>query len=232
MVLEFQVPDGRTRRAAVWVPPDYTPQTSWPLVVALHGYGERGDDLEHVQHGFGKALRAHPERFPALVLLPQCPTDLVWVKVDQPWAVGHGPAEDHLDAALDAMLETYPVDRTRITLTGLSMGGFATWVWGAKRADHFQRFLAVCGGGLPELAPRFGTKPFWAIHGDADDVVPAALTAEMVGALRAAGGRVRHTIYAGVAHDSWSRAYADAEIARFLVEGLGSTFPGLPSPGG
>jgi predicted peptidase len=216
-VLPFEV-DGRQRRAAVWLPPGFDPHREWPLLVYLHGYGERGDAMEHVPVGLGRTLAAHPERYPGIVLMPQCPTDLVWVVVDQPWAVGHGSAESHVDAALEAALGQLPIDRRRIALTGLSMGGFGTFVYGAPRAERFCAFLAVCGGGRAEDAARFVGRPFRVFHGDADDVVSVELSRQMVAAMRDAGAReeLHYVEYPGVGHVSWDLAYGDPEAAAFL----------------
>jgi predicted peptidase len=217
---------GRRRFAPLWFPPGYDESRRWPLIVALHGYGERGDQGEHLQQGLAGALAAFPGRFASIVLFPQCPTDRVWVKVDEPWAEGYEAAEDHLDAALDDALEHLPVERDRIVLTGLSMGGFATFVWGAKRAERFCGFLPICGGGIAALAPRFGRRPCWVFHGDADDVVPVAKSRAMVRAISAAGGCVRYSELEGVGHDSWDPVYADPRVAKFLLE------PGLPFAAG
>ena len=223
MTLEFSV-DGRQRRAAVWVPPGFAarraaaPDHRWPLILALHGYGERGDDDEHLAHGLGPVLERHPERFDAIVVQPQCPRDLVWVVVDRPWARGHGSAEPHLDAVLDTALAELPVDPDRVALTGLSMGGFGTFVWGGRRIERFCALLAICGGGIPSEAAALTRRPLWAIHGDADDVVEVASSREMIAAIRAAGGEPRYTEYPGCGHNSWDRAYADPEVARFLQQ--------------
>jgi predicted peptidase len=214
--LDFAVA-GRARRAGVWLPPGFDPTRRWPLLLALHGYGERGDDGEHLPHGIGLALRHFPERYPAVVVMPQCPLDLVWVKTSEPWADGHGDGRAHLDAALDAALAVLPVDPQQVALTGLSMGGFACFHWGAERADRFRSCVAVCGGGEPDRLGRLPDLPLWVVHGDADDVVDVEHSRRMVRALEAASARVRYTELHGAQHNSWDLTYAHPEVARFLT---------------
>ena len=120
-------------------------------------------------------------------------------------------------AALDAAVETYRVDESRVYVTGLSMGGFGTWEAIERMPERFAAAVAVCGGGNPiGLAAARGV-PVWAFHGSADPVVPLAATVVMVNALEAAGGDVRLTVYPGVGHDSWTQTYADPEVYEWLL---------------
>lgn len=215
--LAFEV-GGRQRRAAVYVPRGYDESgRSWPLIVFLHGLGERGDDGREQMQGLLPAIEEHPERFPCLVLMPQCPADRVWVEIDASWARGHPSAPEHIDAALAAARREYRVDGARIALTGLSMGGFGTLIHGARRAQDFSAMVALCGGGRVEDAPTLARVPLWLIHGARDEVVPESSSTRMVEAVRAAGGDVRFTSYADLAHDVWSRAYHDPEVIAFLL---------------
>jgi len=202
---------GQTFDYAVYVPPDYTPDRSWPAILYLHGAGERGiDGLRHTMFGLGLAVRRHPERFPCLVILPQC-------RPDQRW---EGPMLDFALAALDAATTSYRIDPDRVMLTGLSLGGFGTWDLGARRSDRFCALLPICGGGDPgdaEAVARLARLPIWCFHGDADPVVPAERSREMVAAVRAAGGQVRYTELPGVTHNSWDAAYNDPEVIAWML---------------
>ncbi len=208
-------------KAAVWVPEDYSlSDRAFPLVVFLHGYGERGTDgVKQTQQGLGKLLAANPERFVGcLVLLPQCPGDSVWSRNDQAWAKGKPDAEGLIDESLRQTLTDYVVDFDRISLTGLSMGGFATFLYGARRVETFSALVPLCGGGDPQDAQRLARRPVWAIHGTADRTVAIEESRQMVQALRDAGGTVIFSEYAGVGHNCWDRGYADPEVWSFLVD--------------
>ena len=135
MAIPFEV-DGATRHVAVWLPDNYDPGRVWPAILFLHAYEERGDHLEHLSVGIGPALERHPHLYQAIVLLPQCPEDRVWSVVDRSWADGMQDAEAHLDAALDAALDRLPIDPGRVALTGASMGGYATFAYGARHSSR------------------------------------------------------------------------------------------------
>ncbi|MBP8130630.1 MAG: prolyl oligopeptidase family serine peptidase [Candidatus Hydrogenedentes bacterium] len=210
---------------AVWLPPDYTADQAWPLVVFLHGSGERGDDgLLQTTVGIGPALQQHPERFPAVVLLPQCPRDLFWSEV-----------LEHIEAAMEQAKERYNIDRDRVYLTGISMGGYGTWLWGAMKTDSFAALMPICGGGhvmdisliskraigkyfgtFEDRIERLATVPIWAFHGADDDTVPPRCSREMVERVKAAGGDVHYTEFEGTGHNSWDQAYAHEEALQWL----------------
>jgi predicted peptidase len=204
-------------RADVWLPPHFTHGRRWPLLVFLHGYGERGRDGEHLPVGLGPVLAEDPGRFPGIVVMPQCPADRVWVSIDRSWSVGMPDAEDHIDAAVAAVAGRYPVDRARIALTGLSMGGFAVFVHGARRTGSYRAMAAVCGGGRPEDGEVLSRVPLWVLHGALDELVPVAESRRMVDAIRAAGGgSLRYTEYPDLGHRSWDRAYREPGLLEFL----------------
>lgn len=217
-MVHLRIPVGEAIQPAVlWVPAGEAPAEGWPMIVFLHGLGERGKDGEHLQVGLPRQIEQHPERFPCLVLMPQCPADRVWVKIGSKWSHGLKDAEKHIDAALDYVLAHQHVDEHRIALTGLSMGGFGTWVYGAEHVDRFCRLAPLCGGGHQEDAEALARRPLWVFHGSADPVVPVTESRKMVEAVREAGGTVRYTEYDGVGHDCWDRAYADARLIRWLL---------------
>lgn len=170
------------------------PAAGWPLLLFLHGAGERGTDLAGaVVHGPPKRiLQGHD--FPGLVVAPVCP-ERRW------WPLGR------LDRLLTLLAARYPVDPARILLTGLSMGGYATWCLGCEQPERFAALVPICGGGYPARIPRLRPVPVWAFHGADDGVVPLRESEVLVAALRAAGGNVRLSIYPRTGHDSWSAAY-------------------------
>ncbi|MHB0956546.1 MAG: carboxylesterase family protein [Pirellulaceae bacterium] len=189
----------------LYLPKDYAQQDSWPLLLFLHGAGERGDDLERVKvHGPPKLIAAGKE-FPFIVVSPQCPSNQWW----QP---------HELTALLDEIVEKYAVDQDRIYVTGLSMGGFGTWSLAGFSPDRFAALVPICGGGDPNLVRRLARLPVWVFHGAKDSVVPLAASEKMVEALKRANGNVKFTVYPDAEHDSWTAAYEDPELYRWLLE--------------
>lgn len=176
----------------------------WPLVIFLHGSGERGADLKKVaKHGPPKLVEAGRD-FPFILLSPQCPAGQWW-----------DPAA--LDLWLDGVVRKYKVDTKRIYLTGLSMGGFGSWGWAQKSPGRFAAILPVCGGGDPAEAAKLKDLPVWVFHGAKDTTVAPAKTEEMVAAIKAAGGEPRVTIYPEAAHDSWTETYANEEVYAWML---------------
>ena len=212
--------DGETRGYVVYVPDGYTPGREWPLIVFLHGAGERGDEgWSQTAVGIGKPMRWHPERFPCVVLMPQCPKNSGWAR--RPAREGRAARQgsgEHIDLALKKTLAQYNIDRDRITLTGLSMGGYGTWSYGAQHTDTFAALMPICGGGRVEDADRLSKIPIWAFHGDADRVVPVERSRVMVEAVKQAGGEIKYTEYPGVGHNSWEQSYDDPESIAWLLE--------------
>jgi len=203
---------GEERPAVVFVPADYNPNKEYPLIVFLHGAGERGDDgVFQTQVGIGSAIRRHPEWFPCLVFIPQCPKDIGWTM--NPGKNGEGAALPHVTDGIEQIKREYNIDADRISLTGLSMGGFGTFAYGAVEWRRFSAFMPVCGGGDVAGAVNLAKRPMWVLHGDADTVVPIARSQEMVEAVREEGGAVKFTAYPDVGHNSWDQAYGIDEGA-------------------
>lgn len=187
------------------------PQRRYPLVVFLHGAGERGSDnaAQLVHGGRNFADAAMRRRHPAFVIFPQCPAEQKWVEV--PWdGKTHGmPAEPSgpLGSVLElvaALGQELPVDTNRVYGVGLSMGGFGTWDVLQRRPELLAAAVVVCGGGDPAHAKAFASTPVWAFHGADDPVVVPDRSRSMIAALEAAGGRPIYTEYEGVGHDSWT----------------------------
>jgi predicted peptidase len=173
----------------------------WPVVLFLHGAGERGTDLNKIRvHGPLKEI-AKGRKLPFIFIAPQCPESEVW-----------DPAA--LDALLDAAEKKYRIDKQREYVTGLSMGGYGTWAMVAAQPSRFAAAAPICGGGGAAwiAASRLATTPIWTTHGDADPAVPIAEDQRIVDAVKRAGGNVRFDIIPGAGHDVWTNVYAGQEI--------------------
>lgn len=178
----------------------------WPLMMFLHGAGERGDNLELVKkHGPAKMIEQGKE-FEFIVVSPQCPAGDWWPeKIEE------------LTALLDHIEGKYDVDKDRVYLTGLSMGGFGSWSLGCAQPGRFAAVAPICGGYEPYLAERMKDVPVWAFHGAKDDVVPVSRSRDMVEALKKAGCDARLTVYPEADHDSWTETYNNAELYEWFL---------------
>ena len=190
-----------------YLPKEYDGKKKFPLLLFLHGAGERGSDLEKVtKHGPPKLIK-QGKQFPFVVISPQCPKDTCW-------------DANALDAMLDKIIESHAVDESRIYCTGLSMGGFGTWALGSTNPNRFAAFAPICGGGVDRTAFNafeMWKKPVWVFHGDADKVVPLEESERMVKALRRRGGKPKFTIYKGVNHDSWTETYNNPKLYEWFL---------------
>ena len=171
------------------LPKDYEKQEKWPLLLFLHGSGERGSQLDKVKvHGPPKLI-AEGRELPMIVVSPQCPEEQWW-------------NTDALLALLDSIGKTHKVDRERVSVTGLSMGGFGTWSLAARAPERFAALVPICGGGEPYWAERFAHVPIWVFHGAKDAAVPLVRSEAMVEALREKKGDPKFTVYPDAGHDS------------------------------
>ena len=186
------------------LPKDYEKQEKWPLLLFLHGAGERGSDLERVKvHGPPKLIAAGHE-FPMIVVSPQCPEEQWW-------------NTDALLALLDSIEKTHKVDKERIYVTGLSMGGFGTWSLAARAPERFAALVPICGGGETYWAESFAHVPIWVFHGAKDKAVPLVRSEVMVEALRKKMGDPKFTVYPEAAHDSWTQTYDNPELWDWIL---------------
>lgn len=192
----------------LYLPPDYnsTGEGS-PMILFLHGAGERGDNLNQVKiHGLPKMLETD-SNFPFIVVSPQCPAESWWTF--------HLEA---LKALIDDITARYNVDKSRIYLTGLSMGGFGTWTLAAVYPDYFAAIAPVCGGGEYIIAKHNRYRmPVWAFHGAKDDVIPLQRSQEMVDSVRSCGGNVEFTVYPELDHNCWDAAYANKDLYKWFL---------------
>ncbi|MFC4727810.1 prolyl oligopeptidase family serine peptidase [Coralloluteibacterium thermophilus] len=215
---------GATHRYRVFVPAAAAPR---PVVLFLHGSGERGDDNRaQLEVGLGPHVRAHAATFPAIVVFPQSPAGSSW----------RGTSAQVALAALEAATAEFGGDRDRTYLTGISRGGYGTWEIALAEPDRFAAVVPVCGGLTPpparpdlHVAPvagdadpfaaaaaRLRGTPAWLFHGGRDDLVPPEQSRRMAAALEAAGGEVRYTEFPDANHNSWAPAYATPDLWPWL----------------
>ena len=227
--------NGTLHRYVVYLPENWSPNQSWPVILFLHGSGERGSEgLDQTQIGLPQAIRLHPERWPFIVVMPQVPfSHHHWTDPDM-MAVAM--------AALNDEVKEFHGDRERLILTGLSLGGYGAWEIARTYPRHFAALVPVCGGvfwsyqperwrevnTLPaEYARVVGRTPTWMFHGADDPVVVPRQSQLMFQALKSAGGDVRLWEYAGVRHNVWDRAYGEPQLPRWLLAQRLSAIPKL-----
>jgi len=189
------------------LPADYTATGKpSPLIVFLHGGGERGNDLEKVKvHGPPKIAENNPN-FPFVVIAPQCPEGSRWtyeIRV--------------LKILLDDAIAKYNIDRDRIYLTGLSLGGYGTWNMALAFPEYFAAIAPMCGGGVPDEAYRIRDIPVWVFHGAKDKSNPLENNQRMVDAVKKAGGDVKFTIYPNLGHDCWTVSYNNPDLYTWFL---------------
>jgi predicted peptidase len=204
----FRKPKGNLPYA-LHIPSGQPPKGGWPLILFLHGSGERGSDgKKQTTVGLGPAIQANPTDWPAIVLMPQCPKGEQWYR---------GILEDTY-ALLGQIEKEFATNRKRIYLTGLSMGGYGSWNLGCMYPRHFAAIAPICGTADPfAVWQRLGQVPVWNFHGSADEVVPASFSRVLADALVKAGStKARFTEYIGEKHDVWNRVYREAEFTGWL----------------
>ena len=195
-------------------PAGYDASKKYPLVVFLHGAGERGDDNKaQLRHGIKDfASDAARKKHPCFLIAPQCPKGKGWASFGKE----PSPQEKQLLALIGELRKEFSIDGKRIYLTGLSMGGFGTWDLLARQPDLFAAGVPICGGGDPAKAETLAKIPIWAFHGDKDGAVPVERTRKMVAAIKKAGGTPKYTEYPGVGHDSWTASYKNPAVIDWL----------------
>ena len=219
---------GQRYRYQVYVPADYSPAKAWPVILYLHGAGERGvDGLRPTVAGLAPAIRRHPQRFPAIVVFPHARPETQWA----------GAQADMALAALDRTLGEFKVDLDRVYLTGLSMGGHGTWYLAYRNPERFAAVAPICGWtkdlashafgvpvvppedgpALPALARRLAKMPVWIFHGEMDSVVPVQGSRDAAEALKAVSAPVRYTEYPGLDHNTWDAAYGCQSFSAWLL---------------
>ena len=227
--------NGNLHRFVVYLPDGWNRQQTWPVILFLHGSGERGSEgMDETQIGLPQAIRLHPERWPFVVVMPQVPfSHHHWTDPDM-MAMAM--------AALDAEVKEFRGDRDRVYITGLSLGGYGAWEIAKAYPHRFAALVPVCGGvfwsyqpdrwrevnTLPaEYARAVGSTPTWIFHGADAPVVSARQSLLMYQALKANGGDVRFWEYAGIKHNVWDRAYAEPDLPHWLLAQRLSAIPKL-----
>ena len=192
---------------SIETPENYDPKsdTKHSLLIFLHGAGERGTDLNMLNvHGPLKLIK-EGRKFDAIVFAPLCPKN-VW------WDI------NSLQQTLDEVKTKYNIDESDIFLTGLSMGGYGTWLWTGAYPNQFKRIAPICGGGDVKDAKKLAQIPIWAFHGGTDNVVLPSESQEMIDAILSAGGDPILTIYPDAGHDSWTATYNNEEFWLWLMK--------------
>jgi len=214
--------DGRVLPYRLLTPAPIEPGKRYPLIIFMHGAGERGIDNRIQLRNFRSTVEFW-KKYPCFIIAPLCPRrdqapEAVWVDTPFGSGVGHTMKEQPtwpmrlaLDA-IDQFIATHPVDRHRIYVTGLSMGGFATWEILQRRGDMIAAAVPVCGGADSAFAGKLAAIPIWATHGDADDIVPVSRSRDIIAAIKAAGGNPKYTEFPSVKHDAWTPTYSDPEV--------------------
>jgi predicted peptidase len=194
----------------LYLPQDYDGSERFPLVIFLHGAGERGG-LERVTLQGLPRLINEGQHYPFIMAAPACPLD--------DWWLHYIPT---LNGMLDSLLTDYAVDAQRVYLTGLSMGGSGTWHWAMHNPERFAAIAPICGFGVRLLQPQdweahLASVPIWAFHGAKDKVVKPVETRKLVRAVRRVGGEVNFTLYDNADHNAWDEAYGNPELYRWLL---------------
>jgi len=215
---------GQTLPYRLLQPKDYDSAKKYPLVIFFHGAGERGtDNQKQLVHGTSLFLKADVrEKYPCFVAAPQCPDKQQWV--DMPWGGDSGtrPARPSASMQLaqetvDALQKEFSIDPQRLYVTGLSMGGYATWDCITRFPERFAAGVPICGGGDEKSVTSAVAKvPVWAFHSDDDGAVKVIRTRNMIQAMRDAGGSPKYFEYFGLGHFSWGKAYGEPELLPWM----------------
>lgn len=214
---------GTSLNYRVYVPDGIEGVKNCPLLLFLHGAGERGNDnKKQLVHCIKDIVSYSKEKNePVVLVVPQCPDDMKWVDVDWSASSHSMPETPSISMRLtmevvESMIKKYSLDQKRIYIAGLSMGGYGTWDAIQRRPDYFAAALPLCGGGDDKLADRIKNMPIWVFHGDKDTAVNPERSRVMVEAIKKSGGNPKYTEYAGVGHDCWTVTFKNPEVLSWL----------------
>jgi predicted peptidase len=195
----------------LYIPEDHSAEGDpFPLILFMHGRGERGSIQMLKSQGIPKML-ARGEQFPFVILSPVCPAASWWT-----------PHLPQVNLLLDEVIATHNIDRRRVYMTGLSMGGYATWELSTEHPEKFAAVAPICGGGsrelgFPQRVCNLKNTPVWAFHGAKDSIVPLSESEVLVETLKACGGNVKLTVYPELNHDSWTVTYENPELYQWFL---------------
>ncbi|MEN1785483.1 MAG: alpha/beta hydrolase-fold protein [Bacteroidota bacterium] len=222
---------GNTLPYRLLLPKDFNPQKAYPLVVFLHGSGERGNDNEkQLTHGAALFLQDSVRtKYPAIVVFPQCAENSSWARID---TQVQGPLERRmftfypkasptldmrlLEGLIAQLQKDYNIRKKQRYVGGLSMGGMGTFELVNRNPSVFSAAFPICGGAHPKIARRLQKTDWWVFHGGADVVVPPKYSTNMVEALQNKGAKVRYALYPAVGHNSWDRAFKEPDLLPWL----------------
>jgi lysophospholipase L1-like esterase/poly(3-hydroxybutyrate) depolymerase len=219
----FTGADGGVLNYRLLKPQNYDATKKYPLVLFLHGAGERGsNNVAQLKHGAPLFVKPEVrEKYPCIVVVPQCPTEQKWADID--WASDNpvqaekpSPSMTLVLGLLDALPKEFSIDADRLYVTGISMGGYGTWDLITRLPEKWAAAVPICGGGDKAAAAKAKGLPIWAFHGTDDRAVKLIRTVEMIEAIKAAGGDPLFSEYPNVAHDSWTAAYSEPELLPWL----------------
>lgn len=221
--------DGSSMPYRILFPKDYNASEKYPLMLVLHGSGERGNDNEaQLVHGSGLFLKEEVrDNHRAIVVFPQCAANSSWAKINVEGDIPNRefifyedaePTKDMLllEGLLKDLRKTYKIDKSRIYVGGLSMGGMGTFELVRRNPKLFAAAFPICGGANPKISKKLSKLDWWVFHGDADTVVPEKCSADMVKAMGDVGISVKYSLYPGVGHNSWDNAFAEPELLPWL----------------
>lgn len=215
--LKWKITRSAETQYLLYLPKDYNPKSRqrWPLMLFLHGAGERGTNVQRVAiHGPLKLVKQGKD-FPFIIVAPLCPEGELW-------------ENEPLLKLLEHVEKKFAVDTNRVYLTGLSMGGYGTWRLGLAHPEKFAAIVPICGGGqlIDVLLAGYGKKvnplktfPIWAFHGAKDPAVPLEESERMIKAIKKSGEtEATLTIYPDAGHDSWTATYNNPELYEWLLK--------------
>ena len=218
--------DGKTLPYRLLKPAETKAGEKYPLVIFLHGAGERGVDNKKQLVWFWNDKKPNPMTRPevakekAFVIVPQCPDGKRFVEV--PWEKGSYKSPEISEplkltlALIDSFIKDNPIDPDRVYVIGMSMGGYGAFDAVQRRPELFAACVPICGAGDLSKAKEIAHVPVWAFHGDADTAVPVSGSREMIEALKKAGAEPKYTEYAKVGHNSWSPAFEEKEFWNWI----------------
>lgn len=223
----YTAEDGYTMPYRLYIPDNYDCGEKYPLILFLHGAGERGDDNEkQISVGIRNIFWENSPAYNAIIVAPQCPADQRWVDID--WSLGVFDRKQVAEtrelktalAILHDVMQLCNVDHDRVYITGLSMGGYGTFDALARHGSLFAAGIPICGGCDPDTDARANMRiPMWLFHGSADETVPPVGSRLMYAKISSMGGnKVHYTEYSGMGHNVWDNAYADREVLTWLFE--------------